>query len=175
MKLNWCCKLGTAPNYGEFSCFSILLQVPSKLWRKCVHNLGISRGEISLKKYEKLYFKDIRENSVVSSIFQRTGVKVQKKTHKTPHLNYNHIFWPVNYGVISFPWMWYMPIEDLIWYLALRNNLYIFPSLHWIKIFLTATITDLSDGWRCSMKVNISSRIKEIGPVLVLLRKVNDH
>lgn len=71
--------------------------------------------------------------------------------------------------------MWYMPIEDLIWYLALRNNLYIFPSLHWIKIFLTATITDLSDGWRCSMKVNISSRIKEIGPVLVLLRKVNDH
>lgn len=102
-------------------------------------------------------------------------LKYKKKNHKTPHLNYNHIFWPVNYGVISFPWMWYMPIEDLIWYLALRNNLYIFHSLHWIKIFLTATITDLSDGWRCSMKVNISSRIKEIGPVLVLLRKVNDH
>lgn len=84
MKLNWCCKLRTAPSYyGEFSYFSILLQVPSKLWGKRIM-WEYQEEKIPLKN-EKQYFKDIRQNSVVSSIFQRTGFKVHKQTKNTKH------------------------------------------------------------------------------------------
>lgn len=153
MKFNWCCKLRTASiYYGEFSYFSIFLRVPSKLWRERIM-WEYQEEKIPLKN-EKLYFKDIRQNSVVSSIFQRTGFKVQQTNKNTKHHTWTTLIFSglsimVFFCFLFSPWMWNVvrshwgPQWDLIWYPALRNNLYIFHSLHSIKIFLTATVTDL--------------------------------